>query len=173
MAGGKTTGASAFGIYNALIDDRMFGGERYRLMMQLYRLESPQNELRFHAKDVTTEEWVLIGKMAWLRRLDVSKSNLDDQSMIHLAKLQNLETLVISDTRITAGGLSALGEMPKLKSLYIERCLIHENSLKIWSDAHPMCFPYYVLSRMLKAPKPEIGDAGVSYHFTVPLLSSA
>ncbi|WP_417395529.1 hypothetical protein [Gimesia chilikensis] len=82
---------------------------------------------------LTVEGFKQIVKYQNLEKLNLIESNIDNQFLQEIAKLDKLLTLWIDDTKVTNAGLSYLNGMTQLKSLSIRGTTItREGMLQLW-----------------------------------------
>lgn len=82
--------------------------------------------LKLIPKDIET-----ISKLARLRTLDLSQTNISDEQLGQLGRLENLRSLKLFDTSITDLGLASLRMKVQLESLSLGRTKISSAGLRI------------------------------------------
>ncbi|WP_147263308.1 hypothetical protein [Roseimicrobium gellanilyticum] len=72
-----------------------------------------------------------------IRTLEMAGADLNDDSIVYIAKMEGLEQLQVSDTGITGKALEALGKCPSLKVLCIGGTEITKTEAQEFAKRHP------------------------------------
>ncbi|MHC4703696.1 MAG: hypothetical protein ACYTFQ_24310, partial [Planctomycetota bacterium] len=96
--------------------------------------------------------WVLSSCLVDLAlvELNLYSADIDDQDLVHVAKLKSVEQLILSRNPITDAGLKHLATMPNLRELVLDEMRITDEGLK-YLARRPML-------RVLRLSKTQITD---------------
>lgn len=81
--------------------------------------------------DVTDQDLAKLADLKKLRLLDLGANPVGDAGLEQIAGLENLEWLILCDTKITSAGLVHLGRLSRLRTLSLAGCDIADEGLDL------------------------------------------
>ncbi len=102
--------------------------------LDLYRQHYSRSYSRTGHKSVRPPNWQALAKLPRLHTLNLSDSNLDDQSLQDCAACKQVRELNLSSNHITDSGVVLLAEMSALQSLGLQSNQVHGETLELLAD---------------------------------------
>ncbi|MBX9691987.1 MAG: tetratricopeptide repeat protein, partial [Cyanobacteria bacterium] len=107
----------------------------------------PKSVIELHMGNTKVKSLAWVSRLPHLRLLDVSKTEIDNDSLANLSNSKSLRYLVLEDTKIGLAGLRHLRSINCLEAIQVRKCpnLSRDEVVKFAMKEMPYCTikPYY------------------------------